>query len=121
MTAQKKVKISSDSKGRCSEFVASIYFRILGYKIISKRYKTKFGEIDLIIERGHNVIFVEVKYRKNQNDAIFAISNYQKSRIRSAAAIFISNFSHTTHKRTDYRFDALLLSNFKILHIKNAF
>lgn len=54
-------------KGREYEEKAMDFFRKNGFNIIDKNYTTKIGEIDFIAEKNGKIIFVEVKYRKNNN------------------------------------------------------
>lgn len=56
-----------------AEELVERYLIDLGYKIIKKRWKSKFGEIDIIAIQVHSLLFVEVKCRKNYltNEVIF--------------------------------------------------
>jgi len=38
-----------------------------GYKIVEQNYKRSRCEIDIVAQKGDTVFFVEVKYRKNDN------------------------------------------------------
>lgn len=51
--------------GRIGENVASSFLQKNGYKILTKNYSTKFGEIDIIALDGNVLVFVEVKSRTN--------------------------------------------------------
>jgi uncharacterized protein (TIGR00252 family) len=35
-----------------------------GYRILARRYRTRFGEIDLVARQGDCIVFVEVKTRR---------------------------------------------------------
>jgi len=45
--------------------LAAQFLTDLGYKIIDRQYRTRFGEIDLVAQDGHELVFVEVKTRTN--------------------------------------------------------
>ena len=95
------------------------YLTNIGYNIIVQRYKTKYGEIDLIARNDEQIVFIEVKYRKNINDCYEAISERQISRIRNAAELYISTNNFDT---LPVRFDAIFCDkNLTIRHIQNAF
>jgi len=51
--------------GRKNESVAARYLKKNGYRIITKNYRTKMGEIDIIAKEGDVIVFVEVKARKS--------------------------------------------------------
>lgn len=101
-----------------SEHKASSFLENKGYVLIKSRYKTKYGEIDLLMRDNEQVlIFVEVKARKNIYDAHFAISKRQQERIYNAAQIIMQEMEFPSN--TECRFDAILISNEQIIHYKN--
>ncbi len=56
-------KISAP-RGKAGEDAACVYLEDHGYKIIDRNYRTKGGEIDIIAEKGEDLVFCEVKARK---------------------------------------------------------
>ncbi len=61
-----------------------------GYKILAWRYKTPFGEIDLIAKKNNFLIFIEVKSSKNKISNIERVlRNQQIGRIFNAVEFFI--------------------------------
>lgn len=60
------IKLTSNIKlGKLGEKLAENYLRDNGYKIIEKNFRSKFGEIDLIVFKDNILSFVEVKTRKS--------------------------------------------------------
>ena len=53
--------------GKYGEDIAAGHLREKGFKIISRNYKDKFGEIDIIARDSETVVFVEVKTRRSYN------------------------------------------------------
>lgn len=51
--------------GRWGERLAEQAALARGYQILSKNVRTPFGEIDLIVQTGEELAFVEVKTRSN--------------------------------------------------------
>ena len=47
--------------GRRGEAEAEAYLRRLGLRIVARRYRTPFGELDLVLSDGPTLVFVEVK------------------------------------------------------------
>ena len=50
--------------GRYGEGLARRHLETNGYAILDANYRTKHGEIDLIAQRGGQLVFVEVRTRK---------------------------------------------------------
>jgi len=80
----------SDAYGRWAEDLVALYLRCCGYKIISKRKKTPFGEIDLIARKGKMIVFIEVKYRKRKEALMDSLTPKAQARITKAADYIIS-------------------------------
>lgn len=53
--------------GNSGEAIAEKAYWENGYTTLEKNYKTRFGEIDLILEKGELLIFCEVKTRKENS------------------------------------------------------
>jgi len=48
-------------KGRVGEKAAEDFIVKKGYQVLERNFRTRFGEIDLIVQKAEVVIFVEVK------------------------------------------------------------
>ena len=53
------------SLGRYGEDLACRELRRRGYVILARRFRTRFGEIDIVAQDGGTLVFVEVKTRRN--------------------------------------------------------
>ena len=53
--------------GDRGERAAARFLRKLGYKIVARQYRNRFGEIDIIARDGQQIVFVEVKTRSSTN------------------------------------------------------
>ncbi|MCZ6669758.1 MAG: YraN family protein [Acidobacteria bacterium] len=51
------------STGKRGEEIALRHLEKNGYHILERRFRTRFGEIDLIADEGGDLVFVEVKTR----------------------------------------------------------
>lgn len=57
---------SHNSKiGKLGEDLATDFLKENGYKVIDRNFYTRYGEIDLIAQRGDEILFVEVKTRSS--------------------------------------------------------
>ncbi|TAH35778.1 MAG: YraN family protein [Alphaproteobacteria bacterium] len=88
-----KVKQGGDNfrRGVWAESCALLFLLSKGYWPLARRYKTRDGEIDLIVRRGRTVAFVEIKSRGDIWAASEANSHYHRKRIAAAADIFLKN------------------------------
>lgn len=112
-------KKKSYKLGLFAESLAAFYLRICFYSIISRRYKSDVGEVDIIARRGKRLVFIEVKARKNKDDAYAAFTLHQQNRIVRAAKLFIAK--NPKYNESNIRFDLILICPaFFIKHIKNA-
>ena len=53
--------------GRLGEIKVCEYLTGKGYRIVTRNYRIKGGEIDIIAENGRYIAFVEVKTRKSDS------------------------------------------------------
>jgi len=52
-------------EGRRAEDLACSFLRARGLKLIERNYRCRCGEIDLIMDDGDCLVFVEVRYRRS--------------------------------------------------------
>jgi putative endonuclease len=75
--------------GLLSEYLVLFYYMVTLHKILHHRYKTNVGEIDLIMLRGRQLIFIEVKARKHGLGENIVLCT-QQQRITRAAQMFLA-------------------------------
>ncbi len=94
-----------------------------GAILISKQYKSKYGEIDLIVIIDETIIFVEVRARKNNlyGGALYSITQAKQNKIIQTAQAFIQE-QQIIQKlgKFNYSFDVIIFENGKIEWIKNC-
>ena len=76
----------------------------LGYSIIERRYRTRFGEIDVIANDGGTVVFVEVKTKTDSSfsDPVESVTKQKQRRLVSMAEQYVA---YKTLDGTPCRFD----------------
>lgn len=96
-----------------------------GYAVTATRYRTRFGEIDIICERGDVVVFVEVKARRSarRGTAAESIPLWKRRRI---AAMALDYLAWTGRPHARCRFDVVAIDGLgterqTIRVIENAF
>lgn len=116
---EKTQKQKTYDRGVWAEKYAAGYLVAKGYKILAERYKTKYGEIDLIIRKGNVIAFVEVKSRRSINEALESITPKMRIRIGNAAQYYLSQNEEAVH--CDLRFDVIAIKPPLFLaHLDNA-
>jgi len=89
------------------EAVARLY-QTRGHLVLAKRYRSKAGEIDLVVEKDGIVVFVEVKKSRTTSRAAYALSERQMARIYASAALFLE--TRPDGQNSDARFDVALVN-----------
>jgi len=106
-------------KGLCAETLASMYFAAKGYQIIERRYKTRYGEIDILVRKGNMLVAVEVKSRQSIEDALYALKPKARERIQNSLLHFIAE--NPSYNDFDLRFDLFAhVKGFSFQHLDNA-
>jgi putative endonuclease len=106
--------------GLSAESRAAVFLIAKGYRIVSRRWRSPFGEVDIIARRRRTLVFVEVKARDLLDDAAEAVTPRQRQRIIGAAEAWLA--SHPKDAMCDIRFDAVLVAPRRMpRHIPGAF
>lgn len=106
--------------GRAGERKATEFLKKNGFKILTKNYKTPFGEIDIIALDKESIVFIEVKTRTSEvyGAPCEAVDKKKQERYYKSATYYLQK-----EKKTDNscRFDVVEIKNGQINHIFNAF
>ena len=80
------------SLGITGEDLACAELQRRGYAILDRRYRTRFGEIDIIARDGQTIVFVEVKARLTDDfgGAAAALTGWKQRRIAEMAVDYLS-------------------------------
>jgi putative endonuclease len=101
-------RVAAFRTGLSAEARAAAYLMAKGYRILAKRFRTRYGEIDLVARRRNLLVFVEVKARASLDDAAYAVTPRQQRRIIDAAQAWL--MAHPEHAEFELRFDAVLIA-----------
>jgi putative endonuclease len=101
-------RVAAFQTGLSAESRAAAYLMAKGYRILAKRFRTPYGELDLVAKRRNLVAFVEVKARATLDEAAFAITPHQQGRIINAAQAWLA--AHPDYAEFELRFDAILIA-----------
>lgn len=104
--------------GLLAEKIAMVLLWIKGYQILEWRYKTHFGEIDIIAKKSRVIVVIEVKARSSKFLIEEVLHPKQIERIKKAAEFFIAK--NLRFQNYDLRFDFIEIEGFFIVrHHKN--
>jgi putative endonuclease len=95
--------------GKLGEDLACVELARRGYAVLARRYRTRFGEIDIIARDSDDVtVFVEVKTRTGDEfgGGAEAVTAWKQRRITQMAVDYLSR--HRLHDRP-CRFDVVIV------------
>lgn len=124
-------------KGRAGELAAARYLRRRGYRIVDRNFRTRFGELDLVVQKRGTLVFCEVKARVWASGASRApptfhpfdsVGPQKQARLRRLASSWLAARPGTLGRAPlDVRFDVIgvrLGRGGRVLgieHLANAF
>lgn len=110
------------NRGAQAELWAAQYLSNHGLKHVEQNYRSRYGEIDLIMRDGETLVFVEVRLRRNADfgGAASSIDARKQQRIIRTAQQYLAGLPRTP----PCRFDAVLMGDAQggqVAWLKNAF
>ena len=110
--------------GAKAERIAADYLQKKHYKLLDFNYRTRFGEIDLILEKRNFLIFAEVK--KRNSDTIAAprefVDDAKQAKLVLAAQEYLQRYPTNLQPRFDVVEIICQNDTVKSLkHLENAF
>lgn len=86
-----RVRTDRQGLGREGETRAASYLRERGYRVLERNARAGGVEIDLVVTRGRQVVFVEVKTRRGHGAgaAHEAVDARKQARLRRGAAAWL--------------------------------
>ncbi len=106
-------KESNISTGLLGESISCRYLKEQGYRIVTRNFLRKGGEIDIVAEKDGRLHFVEVKTISCENgnkSAWNPVDNLHSDKLKRIEAT-VYNYLSTFHvKREDWQIDAVLIN-----------
>ena len=120
MTAdQTSKRRAAYESGLVAEKAAAAYLQGKGFILIAERYKTKYGEIDLLMRDREYLVAVEVKKRTDMQTALESIRPAAQKRIQNTLMMYIANNPH--ERDSALRFDVVAITPpCQIHHLDNT-
>jgi putative endonuclease len=93
--------------GRRGEALAAEHFERLGYRVIARNYRTRFGELDLVATDDYVLVFCEVKTRRAGSGAPWDnLGEAKRRQVRSMGRVWLSE-ARERPRTSELRFDAV--------------
>ena len=92
--------------GQQGEQVAAEHLERLGYEIIARNHRTRFGEIDLVAADSDTLVIVEVKTRRGRGSPWDALHERKRRQVRAMGFAYLSTVPDRP-RRKNVRFDAI--------------
>lgn len=117
--------MSTAQRGALVERAAEVYLQDQGLRLLTRNFRSRTGEIDLIMSEGQCVVFVEVRYRRSSRfgNGATSVDARKRRRIIQTAEYFL--LCNPQLKKTPGRFDVISASGDanqpQLQWIRNAF
>ncbi len=108
------------SQGEQAEQRACDYLQSRGVHLVDRNVHCRFGEIDLIMQQGEQLLFVEVKYRRRSGfgGAAAAVTASKQRKLRQTAQWYLQQ-KHWGERPC--RFDVVAIDGEQFTWIQDAF
>jgi len=102
------LKAAHLQQGEDAEAACLIHLKSKGLKLVDKNYHCRQGEIDIIMLDNKILVFVEVRFRKNNNfgGGLESITSAKQQKLRRTAELYLQQNS----KYKNARFDVVSMS-----------
>jgi len=115
--------VDTQTRGKQAEDHACRYLQARGLQLLQRNYRSKRGEIDLILQDTDSLVFVEVRYRRQHGfgSAAESVDAHKQSKLVACARHFLQ--VHTGVANQPCRFDVVSVTGTlnTIDWIQNAF
>lgn len=107
-------------RGVAGEDVAAAWYLSQGYALLARNWRCRDGELDLVLRRGPEVVFCEVKARASTmfGTPAEAVTHDKRQRIRHLAARWIAE---SKIRPAQIRFDVAAVLGDELEVIEGAF
>jgi putative endonuclease len=93
--------------GRQGEDLAAAHLERLGFQLLARNHRTRFGELDLVAYDGRVIVFAEVKTRRAGSGHPWdALDELKRRQVRRMAAAWLHD-APDRPASADLRFDAI--------------
>jgi len=97
------LKATHLQQGEDAEKACLAHLRSQGLKLVDKNFSCRVGEIDIIMLDKKTLVFVEVRFRKNNNfgGGLESITSAKQKKLRLTAELYLQQNSQYKNARFD--------------------
>lgn len=122
MSAIQKDAPNAKAAGKWGESVAADFLTAQGYGILEQNWRMGHLELDIVVQMGDTIAFVEVKTRTNEDvDPLTAVDKRKRARMAKAADAYLRRYQLPF----EFRFDIINITgtpeSYQLEHIPDAF
>lgn len=113
-----QLRTTRQRSGDAAEEQALHYLQGQGLRLVQRSFLCKGGEIDLIMQEGDCLVFIEVRSRASRNygGALASITPQKQRRWQHAAQVYLSQLS----QEPACRFDVVAIEQDQLSWLKNV-
>jgi putative endonuclease len=106
--------------GAHGEDLAASWYEGHGYRVVARNWRCREGELDLVVQRGRELVFVEVKARTSDRFGLpaEAVTVRKQQRLRGLAVRFLAEAGGGA---SSLRFDVVAILGGRVQVIEAAF
>ncbi len=95
--------MTRQASGQAAEAHACAYLESQGLRLLERNYRCRFGEIDLIMQDGEYLVFVEVRLRRSARfgGALLSVNARKQGRLVASAQCYLQGQRHSRAARFD--------------------
>ncbi|OON41839.1 YraN family protein [Izhakiella australiensis] len=115
-------QLSRQQRGQQCEQQARRWLEKAGLRFIAANARFRGGELDLIMRDGCTLVFVEVRYRRDDRfgGAAASVTRSKQHRLKQAAACWLAG-KGARFRNAPCRFDVVAVTGNQVQWLRNAF
>ena len=97
------LSVTSVARGRIAEDLALDWLQRQGLQLVTRNFRCRGGEIDLVMRQGQELVFIEVRARAraSHGGAAASITSSKQAKLLLAAQVYLQRFKSLPPCRID--------------------
>ncbi|MBT8141071.1 MAG: YraN family protein [Gammaproteobacteria bacterium] len=97
--------------GNAAETQARLFLHSKGFDTVASNVSSRFGELDIVMSKDNELVFVEVRYRRSAKhlSAAQSVHIHKQRKLINAARYFLQK--HPEFKQHNCRFDVITIES----------